>query len=352
MITRHKILVMTLLIAVMSPLSLLASPNADQPSFFDRIHTDEIMEATLEVNIDYLLEKKKTNDYHAAVFAFADGTGKEHRWPIEVRARGRFRRVYGAFPPLKMKFPKEVLLSRGMNKHNDLKLVTNMTGTQEGDDYVLREYLIYKMYQQLSPNSYRVQLLHLTFKNIVDGVKTTSYAIIIEDTDEMVERLNGESCKDCFGMTDDLIQKEAAYTNALFQYMIGNTDWSIEMSRNLKLVKLPDGKHVPVPYDFDFSGVVNASYAYSRAELGQKKVTDRIYLGNMDKKALAPIIDHFRARRNQIMDLVDNFDVLSRGSRREIKKYLDQFFIELENGFNPKLPVAPPTTVESNPEIN
>ncbi len=351
MITRQKMMAMALWIAAISPMNVFASSATGLPSIFDRLYSEQILEATLEVNVDFLVEKKKTNDYHPAVFTFTDGTGQEQRWPIEVRARGRFRRVYGEFPPLKLKFPKKALAARGMNHHNDLKLVTNITGTEEGDDYILREYLAYKLYQQMSPYNYRVQLLRLTYKDLVSGKKQASYAILIEDTDEMEDRYQGETCKDCFGMADSLLQQDAVYAHALFQYMIGNTDWSVAMSRNLKLLKLPSGKHVPVPYDFDFSGLVHAKYAIPRAELGQQSITDRVFLAELDQSALAPAIDQFKARREQLLNTIESFDLLSRKSRKEITKYLDQFFIELENGFAPKLPTSPPSEIVK-PEIN
>ncbi len=351
MITRHKMMVMALWIAAMSPMTVFANGHEELPSIFDRLYTEQILDATLEVNVEYLLEKKKTNDFHPAVFTFTDATGQEQRWPLEVRARGRFRRVFGDFPPLKLKFPKKALAARGMNHHNDLKLVTNVTGTDEGNDYVLREFLAYKLYQQVSPYHYRVQLVNLTYKDLVTGKKTSSYAILIEDTDEMEERYQGETCKDCFGIEDSQLNTDVIYTHALFQYMIGNTDWSVQMSRNLKLLTLPSGKNVPVPYDFDFSGVVNAKYAVPRNELGQRSMTDRIYLGRMNQTSLKPAIDQMKAARQQLLTTVDQFELLSRKSRKEVTKYLDQFFIELENGFSPKLPSNPPAEIVK-PEIN
>ena len=69
---------------------------------------------------------------------------------------------------------------------------------------------------------------------------------------------------------------------ALFEYMIGNTDWSVPAYHNIKLMqdrKNPESIPFAVPYDLNHCGFVNAPYAVPPEELGIETVKDRMYRG-------------------------------------------------------------------------
>jgi hypothetical protein len=80
----------------------------------------------------------------------------------------------------------------------------------------------------------------------------------------------------------DRTDLHAANRVALFQYMIGNTDWSIVRERNVTLLLGEDGYQRPLPFDFDMSGLVNAHYAGPAPGLPIDDVTERFYLGFCD----------------------------------------------------------------------
>ena len=244
---------------------------------------------------------------------------------LDVSVRGRFRRRTCALPPMMLQFDKDMLRLAGLNTHNDYKLVTPCTEDAAGQDAILREQLAYELYQTIDPEaSFRTKLLTIHYVNTADGSTTTSYAILIEDTDELQHRLQADNCKNCFNAP------LAEYANAeqvtLFQYMIGNGDFSTLLARNLKLLRTTDGRLTAVPYDFDFSGLVNPSY-----------LNDRVKQRNLvweftDAPDLSQATTDFLALEDALLQQVEDYTVLDGSSRREIAKYLRGFFRELRAG--------------------
>lgn len=98
------------------------------------------------------------------------------------------------------------------------------------------------------------------------------------------------------------------------------------------LLQSADGRQVPVPYDLDMSGLVDADYAGPPPGLPIQHVRERYFLGycqpGTDWDAL---FDHFSRRREAVLGLVDEVPGLSRASRRGAAKYLGQFFMLLES---------------------
>lgn len=295
-------------------------------SLFDQWNTDSTTEIELHVNFDSLeVYRKKTESLPALVIQ--DGNELE----LEVTIRGKFRRRTCAMPPMKLQFKKAGLRALGLNTHNDFKLVTHCTNDEAGQDALLREQLAYEMYNTVNPAaSFRTQLLTITYVNTADGSTTTSYAILIEDSDELQGRLNMDNCSDCYNTPVDQINN--IETLALFQYMIGNSDYGTKMVRNMKLLKDTDGTFTAVPYDFDYSGLVNADYANGMAHLQETKVTDRTLLWDYDTTPdFNDAADHMTSLKDTLLEQVANFDNLSDSSKREITKYIKGFYKDLKH---------------------
>lgn len=294
-------------------------------SLFDKWEAEKQTTIELHVNFDSLEVYRKKVDFLPAT-VIEDGKTLE----LEVAVRGRFRRRTCTMPPLKLKFKKEGLKAAGLNTHNDFKLVTHCTDDEAGQDAILREQLAYELYRTLAPEaSFRTQLITVAYVNTADGSTTTSYAILIEDTDELKNRLEAENCKDCYSLPAHQINN--AETLAMFQYMIGNSDFSNRMVRNMKLMEKTEGNFTAVPYDFDFSGLVNAQYATGFPHLNETHPTDRTMIWEYDADPdFSESTELFLSRQDQLLEQVDNFDELSGGSKREITRYLKGFFRELQ----------------------
>ena len=290
-------------------------------SIFERWDSDQL--TNVELHLDFAaLEANRTSED----FLPARVYGRGQVLDAEVAVRGRFRRRTCTMPPLKLKFSKDDLRAAGLNTHNDFKLVTHCTDDAAGQEWLLREQLAYELYCTVNPKaSFRTQLLTVTYVNTADGSTTTSYAILIEDTDELRGRLEAKNCKDCYN------QPAGRFTNAeelvLFQYMIGNNDYSTKMLRNCKTMVGTDGRITAVPYDFDFSNLVDTDYANRAGHAGRS-----LRWEFTDAPDYAAAAARFLALEDRLLAQVDAFDELSDRSQREIGKYLGEFFRELRRG--------------------
>lgn len=296
-------------------------------SLFDIWNADQHTNIELHVNFDSLEVYRKKADFLPAM-VIENGKALE----LEVAVRGRFRRRTCTMPPLKLKFKKDGLRAAGLTTHNDFKLVTHCTDDKAGQDAILREQLAYELYRTIAPEaSFRTQLMTVTYVNTVDGSTTTSYAILIEDTDELKDRLDTKNCKSCYSLPAEKINN--AETFALFQYMIGNSDFSNRMVRNMKLMQTSDGNYTAVPYDFDFSGLVNAKYATGFPNLNETSVTDRTMIWEYDAEPdFRESVELLVSLQDQLLEQVENFENLSSSSKREITRYLNGFYKGLDNG--------------------
>jgi hypothetical protein len=202
-----------------------------------------------------------------------------------------------------------------------------------GHEKLLREYLAYQLYRELTPNSFRVQLVRIQYVDENSRVSGfVRYGFIIEDTDEMAERLGGEECDDCFYTLPGTLDARVADVHAMFQYMIGNSDYSVPVLRNVKLVRhLQTKQLLTVGYDFDFSGLVDAPYAIPASHNGQMVVRQRIYLGtSTSDAAMRQTIGLFLSKRDRLLQRVDRFKLLPVAHRRDAQEYLLTFFDQME----------------------
>lgn len=333
-----------LLVICLTPIGL----SAQNPTLFDQFGHTELLKLELEFSLDTMYAKVDTNEEYPAIFRYQDAHGNWVELPSEIRARGRYRRRVCDFPPLRIDFSKSDLRARGLAEHDDMKLVTHCQTGKKGKEAVLREYLAYKMYQELSDHALRAQLVEVTYKDTESNQELVKYGILLEDIDELAARKASMECDECFGLSTVAFQQENLRTHAMFQYMIGNVDWSIPMSRNLKILKPVDGGlNTVVPYDFDFSGIVNVGYAVPARDIGQEKVGERVYLGaELNSSELQSTIQLFKSRQGRFEAMVSDFDLLSRNDRREILEYLQSFYDALDNGT-----VCPEFTAKNCPTV-
>lgn len=311
------------------PLSAKLLPDS---TIFDLIYCDTLQQITLEVDFEELENHRFDEDRFPAVIHFSTAEGKRQVWEIEVNVRGRFRRMRSVMPPLKLNFSKDDLRAANLDEHNNLKLVTHFEENWRGNDWILREYLTYQIYRELTEASYRSQLAEITYKDSGSGHSLTYYGIILEDEKELADRLNSDLCEDCYNIPVDSFDQKMLEIQGLFQYMIGNADWSPIILRNVKLLKPHNGgKYLFVPYDFDFSGLVNPDYAVPPKPLGIANVRQRIYLGyKHHPEDFQEILTFFQAKKPAILRIVQDCEYLNRSSQREITRYIESFFKKME----------------------
>lgn len=305
-------------------------PNKE--SIFDQFIRDSLVQLTIETDFQQLFENKQAGEYQPAVLVSVRPDGSEWKKDIQVSARGVTRKKICAFPPLKFAFSKEELLSNDLLDFHTLKLVTHCSDTLSDEQLLLKEYLVYKLYNLVTDHSFHVQLARVQY--VDTGNKHPSReknAFLIENNKEMAARLQGELLdEDEYQLKT--IDRENYNTLVLFQYMIGNTDWNLSRFHNVKLV-LPRGAEVPVavPYDFDYCGLVNAPYAVPYASLPIKNVRERfLQWRGKDIQELAGAIQLFLEKKPAILAACHDFTVLDETIRADIVQYLESFFVQLE----------------------
>lgn len=307
-------------------------PHSGQ-SILDMLNRQEVVEITLEADFRSLAENRNSDNYLAADFTYKDEAGVKHGYQVKVKPRGKFRRRVCDFPPLKLKFSKEELEASGLNEMNELKLVTHCLDDKlQGNEQVVREYLLYKMYNELTPMSLRVQLAKITYIDRGDkDKKTTRWAFLIEDEEELEQRHEAEVCE-CMGQQKENIQETHEKILSVFQYMIGNTDWNLEMVRNVKLLRTGVEKLIPVPYDFDFSAMVSAPYARPNVDFNQRSINDRIFMGySSSTDELYSTFSYFKSKKEDLYEIIWNCRQLDNTSKDAMSAYLDSFYMLIDD---------------------
>ena len=254
----------------------------------------------------------------------------------QLRTRGNFRRsrTNCLMPPLRLNVPRGAVEGTLFDGQDKLKVVGNCRpGRDSYSELVLREYLAYRILGMVSDRSFGVRLARITYEDTSGGFESwTDWGFFIEDEEAMAARLGGVffELEDDRNLPPSVFEPVASTRLAVFQYLIGNTDWSEAQGHNVAIVEAPSGA-VAVPYDFDFSGLVDASYATPDPDIGIRSVRERRYQGWCRAPGIAEaVVAQFREAREETLALIENFDPLSEGSRGEIVDYLRPFYDAIE----------------------
>ncbi len=301
------------------------SLSAQAPALFG---SDEILELTLHADLkDIFRDRGDDSPYHPASVTYQEG-GKSMHIPMRAKTRGHFRKMAAncKYPPILLNFDSIHTPGQSIFQGQDkLKLVTPC----RGDEYVVHEYLVYKLYNLVTPKSFLARLVKVVYRDSVkDKVSDRYYGILLEDEDQMAQR-NGTNIIKIQGLRPESTQKEDFLKMAVFQYMIGNTDWSVQFRQNIKLIAT-DPKSLPytVPYDFDHAGIVQAPYANPAPELRMKSTRDRRYRGHClpDMNEFTPVIDMFNRLKEGIYAVYTANQFVSDSYRNQTIAFLDKFY--------------------------
>ncbi|MCI5081988.1 MAG: hypothetical protein MRY78_09855 [Saprospiraceae bacterium] len=302
------------------------TPSSDQ-SFFDAIYTDSdsAVEITIHTALPELIHQR-TDKYQPAAIEVAMPSGKNLSFTAKVKTRGKTRKKICDFPPLKINLKDEELLAQGFTAELDkFKLVTDCKGEPE---LVAKEMLVYRIYNFISENSFRVQPLKIKYVDSNDPHEVYEhFGFLIESHDALAQRRKAVPRKVKAGQLKAI--DAAQYRQmSVFQYMIGNTDWNLAQSHNIKFIQLADKSvPTPVPYDFDYSGLVNAHYAIPHPSLPIDDVQDR-YLQWRGGSAehLIHSLKQITTRQEDILQYCQQYAWLSQTDKAEVINYLQAFF--------------------------
>jgi hypothetical protein len=295
------------------------------------------LEITITTGLGALVRDRDSTDrvMHGAELSYKDSTGAAVRVAITLRTRGHFRRQTRNcdFPPLKVEMTKPAASNTLFEGNRTLKLATSCRPSRgEYEQYILQEYTLYRIYQALTPWSYRTRLAHVTYQDSTGKARTVqSWGFFVEDDGDLAQRRNSRKFETKGAYFDDLDPTQLGYLQ-LFQYMSGNTDWSVGGLHNITLLKDSVGVVHPVPFDFDWSGAVDARYAFPDKSLGISRVRDRLWRGDCrTAEAMTPIIEKFLAKRAVMDSAYTTLAPMTPAVREDMRKYFADFWPLLAN---------------------
>ena len=301
--------------------------------FDDFYRPDQTVEVTLQFDCQQFIRTKQKQEEHPATITYQRSNGEMITRDIKIVSRGKLRLEICGFPPIKLEFDKKELAADSFSLAvDDVKLVTHCHNSNRTDQLVTKEYLAYQLYNMVEAYSYRTQLLHIKYLDKDSTLYTENKAFMIEPTDAMAARLGCRESEKHI-QTESELQADAYANMLLFEYMIGNVDWSIPLLHNVKLIRSVTGGagYIPVPYDFDFSGLVGASYAAPQERVNQKYVGQRMLLGEfLSEASFQTSLQKFLNAKEQMLLACSQGVPLEEKEQEKIIKYLNVFFSRIE----------------------
>jgi hypothetical protein len=295
--------------------------------------SDEIIEISLKFDLTNYKRNRSDKEYFDAVLNYYTSSKDSVTKKIKVRARGIVRREICDFPPLMLNLKMKDSVGGEFAGIDKLKLVPVCKAGFE--DYVLREYLIYKLYNVLTDISFRVRLLKINYINTFKKSKPlVQYGFVIEPIKLFEKRTRSNELK-TVKVTQKSIKPEMMDRFAIFNYMIGNTDWSVPIGHNALIFSQAFSSRpdlgIIVPFDFDYSGFVNANYAVPFESLPITSVRDRYYLGICrSEEEYQKALKEFSDKKEEFYRIINEFPYLEEKSKKDIIRYLDGFYAKFD----------------------
>ena len=301
---------------------------------FRLFEDDSLLEISLRFDLSTYFRTKPKKDYLQANITFHLSETDSLSRDIRLKTRGIFRNSWCVFAPIELNFKKTDFGYADLNSISKLKLVTQCGSGTINEEYLLKEYLAYKLFNVLTDTSFRVRLLAI---NYIDTEKKRKpirhYGIFLEPLDMLAARTNSVPVKSTT-LTQKNIFPRIMDRMAIFNYMIGNYDWSVPGQHNVKILNPltldPTAFAVAVPYDFDWTGLVDPSYAVPIEETGLKSVRERLFTGVCrSREVYLKDLETFSAEKDEFYRLINEFPYLGQRARRDMTMYLDGFFNRL-----------------------
>lgn len=327
-------LAFAIMAVAISLVTFSANANDPKPLFA----SEDIINIEIRAPFKTLIrQSRKSKDPFDAQLVLDGAIPETHDIILSPRGKSRRREELCNFPPLRVTFPEKPDAASLFKGQKGVKLVTHCKKSISYQQYYLLEYTGYKLLNELTPMSHKVRLAKVHYVESETG-KTiiTRHGFFIEDTDDVAKR-NGVKEIDVEDINVDQLNRTAAARHGLFQYMIGNLDWSMhngpdgdDCCHNTKLIgdrAEPMTNLVPVAYDFDYSGLVDAPYAAPPASVNIESVRKRRYRGFCrHDDVLQNEISHFRAKKTALLAVVDNISPMEKRTRSQAKKYIEGFY--------------------------
>lgn len=318
--------------------------RADAPLFSKH----EVLEMTIPVDFKTLCRPRETPDcdYTPTVLEYVDEHGKMQSLEIEIIIRGGWRSLTRncSAPLLFIRFHEEQTLDTPFEGQTVLPLTTHCgqglsleaAQTRQHrstwEQYLIKEYLAHRFYNLITPVSIKARLARMTYPNPEKpSRRIVNYAFFTEHFKSVAARNDAEVLKR-HSFDHEKLDAHASGLLALFQYMVGNTDWSITRERNVVLLLDPEGSQLPLPYDFDMSGLVNAHYAGPAPGLPIDEVRERYYLGFCQPGTdWDSLFETYLEEETALVNMVKSLPELDKQNRKSVNRFMKGFFATLRS---------------------
>lgn len=305
--------------------------------------SEEPIKAVLSAPIvtTYRQKKQDVRLYQSGELTYKISNGESRKLPVKIRTRGNYRRLNCAHPPLRLNFAKKDTKGTLFKGQDKLKLVGSCQGGNAYQQYVGLEYLAYKIWQLISPHHFKTRLIELSYIDSEKKRKPWSRTtFVIEDIADVAKRAQKVQYKKPKVEPKQMDFKATALLE-MFQLLIANTDYSTLMGpgkepccHNARLLgnKGANRGFIPVPYDFDVSGFVDAPYASPAAQYPINKVRQRYFSGWCKNPThFEQAAKHIVSLKDQIYALTADAPILTDSSKRKTERYLAKYFEILES---------------------
>lgn len=288
----------------------------------------------LELSSDFsAIEKSRTGDpqYYDGELTYFPDSGEPIRFSVKVMARGQFRRnpEVCSFPPLLVNFKGKEVRNTIFDNQDKLKLVTPCQDEKD----VIEEYMVYRMYNQVTDLSMKVRLAKILYYDTATDRKLfEKYSFFVENKDHVARR-NEVSVKDRFLTPFDL-DKENYKKMSLFEYLIGNKDWYVTSRKNIVIMQSEDPavELEAVPYDFDLSGFIDASYSKPEGVPEYLLADKRVYKGLCyTADEFKDTFEFYKKLKPVFESVINSQDLIPRYDKKQLIRYIDKFYSVINN---------------------
>lgn len=320
----------------------ISAPAANGDAGYAPLFADQrLLPVTLAIDISDVNARKrqsKAREEKGSLF-YTDDVGDVQELSVAVRPRGNYRRTKCKNPPLRLNFKRKQLEGTLFAGQDKLKLVRPCNNTAAAEQWVVLEYLAYRFYQHLTRESFAVRPLLVRYGDQSDSDSNGRFGFVIESDDAMARRNDAET-QSPRRVRRGALDPQAMLRMELFQYLIGNNDYSAlralkgrDCCHNMRLLSVdPNAGLTPVPYDFDFAGLVDASYATPPDRYPIKSVRTRYFRGFCQSESTwQSVLTQFRNQKTALIALVASTPRLKERTRRETVRYLEDFFETLDD---------------------
>lgn len=326
---RFPVFFTLLLMAFASQAGAQPAKKIDDTFFLE----EQPLEITIQTDFKNLLAKKMKKEYQPATVTVRFPDSSSIKEEIRIQTRGKFRLETCFMPPLMLNFKNNS--SPLLKPLGKLKLVCGCGTSNNDEQLIIKEFMAYKIYNMLTERSFKVRLVKINYDDSRGKIKKYSqYGFLLEDVDDMAARNKCGEVEGTQYLTESTDRQQMTMV-ALFEFMIGNTDFSIPHYHNVKLMRPVQDTTVPpivVPYDLNHCGFVNAEYALPNEELDIKSVRERLYRGfPRTMEELETVITVFRENKEKIWNLINNCPWMNTRNKKETTGYLEEFYRIIEN---------------------